>query len=117
MTAKNAKAGRATGRASVRRFGRKALAPLLPIEVPKKAEKKPRVILSAVILANGEEAIVKQYPDGTYDIASESSNYWRISEEQYRRLLPAQKSVYPRQYPHQFVRMEQGGLPSLGKKR
>jgi hypothetical protein len=113
---KNVKAGRAMVPPSVRRFGAKGAAPLLPIEAPKKAEKKPRVILSAVILANGEEAIVKQYPDGTYDIATESFTYWRISEEQYRKLLPA-KRVYPRQYPHQFVRMEQVGLPSLGKKR
>jgi hypothetical protein len=84
---------------------------------PGKTEKKPRVILSAVVLAKGEDAIVKRYPDGTYDIATESSTYWRISEEQYRKLLPAQKRVYPRQYSPGFVRMEQGGLPSLGKKR
>jgi hypothetical protein len=115
-TNRNVKAGRAI-RGSKKRFGSKGAPSLVAIEASRKAEKKPRLILSAVILANGEEAIVTRHPDGTYDIAAESSTYWRVSEELYSRLLPAQKRAYPREYPRQFVRMEQGGLPSLGKKR
>jgi hypothetical protein len=105
-------AGRVTTDTSVRRFGAQG-APLLRVTKGlRKAEKK-----RTVTLASGEEAIVKRHPDGTYDIVAESSTYWNVSDACYKRLLPAAAKMLPRQYPHQFVRMEQGGLPSLGKKR
>jgi hypothetical protein len=115
----NAKAERTMRRGPARRFGAKSKGapPQLAPETLREADKKPRVILSAVILANGEEAVVKKHPNGTYDVSAESSTYWRIPEEQYTKLLPVPKGVYPRQCPRQFVRMEQGGLPSLGKRR
>jgi hypothetical protein len=119
MKVKNdGRAGRAVRQARTKRLGAKskAVQPLPTPEISGRAGKKPQVILSAVFLANGEEAVVRKYRDGTYDITTESSTYWRIPEEQYTK-LPAPRRAQPHQDPHQFVRMEQGGLPSLGKRR
>jgi hypothetical protein len=115
---KNTKAGRAMILGGTRRFGPKG-APLV---------REARGLKG--IEPEEPRAIIKKRPDGRYNIETGSSTLSGVDESHVKCLLLAEEErvrarasanephgavLYPRVTG--FVKMEQGGLPSLGKKR